>query len=159
MGVFRNLSNLFSGQPLILRMELSPFGVRLMFLRGGTVISSAELLKVRSAPGVLVKYLSENVKASGNAFLVTLPVARQLSTGLTKHVSESFQLETEAVDSLVETSAPRDFHIHWRFEKTRQVLVRVLKGADGYLGSGWFYRGRSVWRITDAVPSKLTRWL
>src|SRR5690554_6238454 len=143
MGVFRNLSKLFSRQPLILRLELSPAGVRVMLLRGDDVVPPAELSTLKSAPDSLVKYFSENVKASGNVFLVTLPVAQQLSTVLAKYVSESFQLETEAIDALVETSTPHDFHIHWRFDKARQVLVRVLNGAEGYLGSGWFYLGRN----------------
>src|SRR5690606_16013153 len=91
--------------------------------------------------------------------LITLPVARQISVSLAKYESESFQLETQAVDTLLDRDCPPSFYIHWRFNRKRQSLIRILNGADGYLGSGWFFSDRYVWQIPGTYSAEMRRWI
>ncbi|MCA9893477.1 MAG: TerB N-terminal domain-containing protein [Anaerolineae bacterium] len=54
---------------------------------------------------------------------------------------------------------PAGFQIHWQFDRTRQVLNRAILGADGYLGEGWFYRGKGVWKLQESITPTMLQWL
>lgn len=159
VSLFRNLSKLFSSEPFILRTELVASAIRITILHGEKIVPPDRLSTQKSIPASLIKYLSTHSKVSGDTFLVTLPVARQLSNGLRKYTSDSFLLDTQAVDCLRDADCPGDFYILWRFDTARQVLARQMNGAAGYLGGGWFYRGENVWQMPMPLSPEIRSWL
>jgi hypothetical protein len=123
VSFFRTISKLFAGQPYILQMRLTPEKVHITVRRSEQVISHDELLKHKSLPPALLQFLSTQAPSS-DGYLVNLPTARRLSAALQPHSSDSFQLDTAAVDQLQKVDYPNSFKILWQFDASRQILMR-----------------------------------
>ncbi|HUN09887.1 MAG TPA: TerB N-terminal domain-containing protein [Aggregatilineales bacterium] len=158
MSFFRSLGKIFSGQPYVLQMRLISEKVHIAIKRGGKNVAHNEILKQRSLPTPLLQFLSTQPQNDDNVYFVTLPTARQLSAALSSYNSDIFQVDTTEVDQLQSVSCPGDFKIHWRFDMARQVLMRKLIGADGYLGEGWFFQGKRAWQPATSLTPDMLYW-
>lgn len=158
MSFFRTISKLFAGQPYILHMHLTPEKVHITVRRSEQVISHDELLKLKSLPPPFVQFLNTQ-SSDTSGYFVGLPTAHRLSAALQPYSSDSFQLDTTEVDQLQRVECPDNFKILWQFDHSRQVLMRMLVGADGYLGEGWFFRGKQAWQPSTTLNYVMVNWL
>ncbi|MCA9886516.1 MAG: hypothetical protein KC708_26275, partial [Anaerolineae bacterium] len=159
MSFLRKLGKMFSGQPFVLQIRPTSEKVHIVVNRGEQIIAHQALLKNKVLPTPLVKFLESQPEADNLGYFVTLPLAIRMIKALKQYESDSFQLDIVELSQLQKVDRPAGFQIHWQFDRTRQVLNRAILGADGYLGEGWFYRGKGVWKLQESITPTMLQWL
>jgi len=139
-------------------MSLSNGGVQIAVKRGESVLSRQDVLGEKSLPPILHKLASDHPNKTASYF-VSYPTAQKLKNMLSREVSETFQLDSEALDDLQVVTCPSEFRLRWRFDAVAQALVRSMNGADMDLGGGWFYKTDQVWHLDTPLSTEMASWV
>ena len=158
MGILRSLKNLFTGAPYEVKVSLGNGAVLLLVRRGNSLVTHADLISEKSLPEPLKKFLKRQTPVEGNSYRISYLVALQLIQDLAPQISDNFKVDAENVVNLKIIPCPNDFQVHWQYHELQQQLIKRTKLAEGYLGSGWFYKGQTVWKIPE-LSENLMIWL
>jgi hypothetical protein len=153
------ISTLFADKPYILTMFLVPDAVQLTITRGEKPVTHHDLLRANALPGALRTFLQQQPEQTSASYLLPFPLAHQLRQALTNSVSETFHLHTQAVDDLNIVDCPPDFQLVWRYDASRQVLVRQVPDGVLHLGAGWFAQHTTVWQLSPPPDQQMQSWL
>lgn len=139
-------------------MQPADNGVLITIHRGEKLLSQKEVVAEKNIPATLVKLVS-SYPVTTTGYSLSYPTAQKLKDVLFKDVSDSFQVDSQALDKLREVSCPSEFRIRWHFDATHQALVRSIGGAEGHLGGGWFYEADRIWYLDVELSSEMISWI